>query len=202
LLFIPAEAELDQLIAGGSQRLSTYLQLLKETGMRCGEACDLLKWTDIDFEQRSIRITPEKGSNPRILPLSLKLVNMLSCLPKTTVTVFGVNADLTRRNFAKQRKRITAKLKNSRLTQITFHTFRHWKATMEYHKTRDILHVMQVLGHRSIRNTMMYTQLVDFKEDDYVARIAHSEEETCQLIEAGFEFVCDFGSNKVFRKRK
>jgi integrase len=127
---------------------------------------------------------------------------MLSCLPKTTVTVFGVNADLTRRNFAKQRKRITAKLKNSRLTQITFHTFRHWKATMEYHKTRDILHVMQVLGHRSIRNTMMYTQLVDFKEDDYVARIAHSEEETCQLIEAGFEFVCDFGSNKVFRKRK
>ena len=23
-----------------------------------------------------------------------------------------------------------------------------------------------------------------------------------QLIEAGFEFVCDFGANKVFRKRK
>ena len=43
---------------------------------------------------------------------------------------------------------------------------------------------------------------VDFQEDDFVARIAHSETETCQLIEAGFEFVCDFGANKVFRKRK
>jgi hypothetical protein len=71
---------------------------------------------------------------------------------------------------------------------------------MEYHRTRDILHVMQILGHKSIRNTLMDTQLVDFKEDDYIARIAHSEEETCQLIEAGFEFVCDFGINKVFKK--
>jgi len=39
LPFIPTEAELDQLIAGCSRRLSTFLQLLKETGMRCGEAC-------------------------------------------------------------------------------------------------------------------------------------------------------------------
>ena len=202
LPFIPTEAELDQLIAGCSPRLSTYLQLLKETGMRCGEACELLKWTDIDFEQRSIRITPEKGSNPRILPLSRKLVDMLSSLPKNTDTVFGDNADLMRRNFGKQRKRITAKLKNSRLTQITFHTFRHWKATMEYHKTRDILHVKEVLGHKSLNSTMLYTQLISFKDDDFTANVAHSEEEACKLIEAGFEYVCDFNGNKIFRKRK
>jgi integrase len=202
LPFIPTEAEIDQLIAGSSQRLSTYLQLLKETGMRCGEACELLKWTDIDFEQRAVRITPEKGSNPRILPLSLKLLDMLSCLPKTTITVFGVNTDLMRRNFAKQRKRITSKLKNSRLTQITFHTFRHWKATMEYHKTRDILHVKQVLGHKSLNSTMLYTQLISFKDDDFSAVVAHSEEEACKLIEAGFEYVCDFNGNKIFKKRK
>jgi integrase len=202
LPFIPTEAEIDQLIAGSSQRLSTYLQLLKETGMRCGEACELLKWTDIDLEQRSVRITPEKNSNPRILPLSLKLINMLNSLPKTTITVFGVNADLMRRNFTKQRKRITAKLKNSRLTQITFHTFRHWKATMEYHKTRDILHVKEVLGHKSLNSTMLYTQLISFKDDDFSAVVAHSEEEACKLIEAGFEYVCDFNGNKIFKKRK
>jgi hypothetical protein len=49
---------------------------------------------------------------------------------------------------------------------------------------------------------MVYTHPIDFKEDDYVARIAHSEAEICLLIEAGFEYVCDSGSNKVFRKRK
>lgn len=73
---------------------------------------------------------------------------------------------------------------------------------MEYNKTRDILHVMQILGHRNIQNTLIYTQLVDFKDDEYVAKAAHSEKEVCQLIEAGFELVCDYNGNKVFRKRK
>ncbi|MCW4011133.1 MAG: site-specific integrase [Candidatus Bathyarchaeota archaeon] len=201
LPFIPTEMELDQLIAGCSKTMATFLQLLKETGMRSGEACQLLKWIDIDLEQRTIRVTPEKGSNPRILPFSLKLADMLNMLPKNTETVFS-NADLMRRNFNKQRKRIAFKLKNSRILQITFHTFRHWKATMEYHKTRDILHVKEILGHKSLNNTMLYTQLISFKDDDFTAAVAHSEEEACKLIEGGFEFVCDFSGNKLFRKRK
>jgi integrase len=202
LPFIPTEAEIDQLIAGCSKKIATFLQLLKETGMRCGEACELLKWTDLDLEQRSVRITPEKGSNPRILPLSIKLLDMLAEVPKDSSTVFGVSADMMRHNFEQQRKRITSKLKNSRINQITFHTFRHWKATMEYRKTRDILHVKEILGHKSLNNTMLYTQLISFKDDDFSATVAHSEEEACKLIEAGFEYVCDFGQNKIFRKRK
>jgi integrase len=201
LPFIPTESEIDQLIAATSQRISTYLQLLKETGMRCGEASQL-KWTDFDLENRSVRITPEKGSNPRILPLSTKLIDMLNALIKKTNTVFGVSSDLMRRNYSKQRKAVAYKLKNPRILQITFHTFIHWKATMEYYKTRDILHVKEILGHRSLNNTMLYTQLIGFKDDEFSARIAHSEDEACQLIETGFEFVCDFNGNKLFRKRK
>ena len=73
---------------------------------------------------------------------------------------------------------------------------------MEYHKTRDILHVKEILGHKSINNTLLYTQLVAFKDDEFAAKIAHSEEEACQLIEVGFEYVCDFNGSKLFRKRK
>jgi hypothetical protein len=73
---------------------------------------------------------------------------------------------------------------------------------MEYHKTKDILHVMQIPGHRSIQNTFVYTQLVNFKDDEYTAKVAHSETEVCQLIEAGFEYVCDYNDNKILRKRK
>jgi len=201
LPFIPTETEIDQLIAGCNRRMATFLQLLKETGMRCGEACQL-KWTDIDPVNNSVRITPEKGSNARILKISNKLVGMLTALPKHSAWVFGVNTDVMRKSFQRQRIRIAAKLRNPRLRQISFHTLRHWKATMEYHKTRDILHVMQMLGHRNIQNTLIYTQLVDFKDDEYVARVARSEKEVCQLIEAGFEYVCDYNGNKVFRKRK
>jgi hypothetical protein len=79
---------------------------------------------------------------------------------------------------------------------------RHYKATMEYHNTKDILHVMQILGHRSINNTLVYTHLINFKDDDFTAKVAHSEQEVCQLAEAGFEFVCDYDGSKIFRKRK
>jgi len=201
LPFIPTETEIDQLIAGTSRKISTFLQMLKETGMRVGEACQL-NWTDIDLINNSVRITPEKGGNPRNLPLSKKLVSMLNNTPKDTTKPFPHNTEAWIRNFAKQRKRIAFQLKNTRLNQITFHTFRHWKGTMEYHKTKDILHVKEILGHKSINNTLLYTQLVTFKDDDFTARIAHSEKEACELIEAGFDFVCEFNENKLFRKQK
>lgn len=73
---------------------------------------------------------------------------------------------------------------------------------MEYHKTKDILHVRDVLGHKSINSTPLYTKLVTFKDDDFTVRVANSEKEAWQFIEVGFEFVCDFGGNKLFRKRK
>lgn len=69
LPFIPKEQELDALIAGCGPKTSTILQLLKETAMRIGEAHQL-RWTDTDFESRTIRVTPEKGSNPRIFKVT------------------------------------------------------------------------------------------------------------------------------------
>jgi len=73
---------------------------------------------------------------------------------------------------------------------------------MEYHKTKDILHVMQLLGHRNIKNTLIYTQLINVKDDEYTAKVAKSEKETCGLVESVFEYVCDHNNWKIFRKRK
>jgi site-specific recombinase XerC len=85
---------------------------------------------------------------------------------------------------------------------IISHTFRHWKTTMEYHKTKDILPVMQLVGHRSITNTLVYTHLVDFKNDEYTSRVAKTIEEARQLIEQGFDYVTEMENIKIFRKRK
>ena len=71
LPFIPKETEIDQIISACTSRLATFLQMLKETGMRGGEAWQL-KWEDIDFETDTVRVTPEKNSDPRILRLSKK----------------------------------------------------------------------------------------------------------------------------------
>jgi integrase len=203
LPFIPLESEIDQLIAGCGRKTATLLQLLKETGVRIGEAWRL-KWVDIDFANSTVRITPEKGSEPRIFKVSDKLMSMLRSLQKDSSDdrVFPKLLRSQERLFYKARKKVSEKLKNPRIMQISFHTFRHWKATTEYAKTKDILHVMRLLGHKDIKNTLVYTQLVNFGGDEYVAKVAHSEEEACKLVEAGFEYVCDFNGNKIFRKRK
>jgi len=81
LPFIPTEREIDDLIAGCSKQISTFLQLLKEAGARLGEAFNF-KWTDIDLINRTIRITPEKGSEPRIFRISEKLAAMIGSTAK------------------------------------------------------------------------------------------------------------------------
>ena len=75
---------------------------------------------------------------------------------------------------------------------------------MEYHKTKDILHVMRALGHKNIKNTLLYTQLIraDEKEDDFVCKLAKTPQEIQSLIEAGFEYICNLDDLKFFRKRK
>ena len=172
--------------------------------MRIGEALRL-KWTDIDFERGVIILNlPEKGSEPRIFKVTNKLLSMLNRLPKTNQKVFGnVSRNSISATFRIQRKRAAIKLQNPRLQRITFHCIRHWKATMEYAKTRDILHVMKLLGHRNIQNTLIYTQLINFEKEEYHSAAATTTEEAKQLIEGGFEYVCTTPEGvMLFRKRK
>jgi hypothetical protein len=76
-------------------------------------------------------------------------------------------------------------------------------ARAEYHKTTDILYVMKLLGHKSIKNTLVYTQLIDFPQgDEFVCKVAKTVQEASQLIEKGFEYVCSMDEIKLFRKRK
>ena len=184
--------------------MSTYLQLLKETGTRRSEALNL-KWVDIDFRAKTVRVTPLKGGNPRVLKISDKLIGMLNDLKgRNTSKKFSAIKTLStfKKTFEKQRKRAARKLGNPRILRIHFHTFRHWKATMEYHKTRDILHVMRLLGHKNIKNTVIYTQLIDVRSDEYICKTAETVDEAAKLIEAGFEYVCEINGVKLFRKRK
>jgi hypothetical protein len=74
---------------------------------------------------------------------------------------------------------------------------------MEYHRTKDILYVKQLLGHRNIQNTLKYTQLVQFeREDTFHSAVATKIDDARALIETGFEYVCEMDAVKLFRKRK
>ncbi len=79
--YIPTEQEIDQIIASSSTKYATALLTLKETGMRTDELMKL-QWTNLSTERKTLTITPSKRSNPRILPISEKLIALLNKSPR------------------------------------------------------------------------------------------------------------------------
>jgi len=206
LPYIPSEVDLDQLIAGNGNKIGCFLQFLKESACRPIEAWRLTP-EDFDLNQQVCYINkPAKGSNPRVFKMSDKLTAMVTRLirnaPRGERIWRGLLRTITR-NFQRKRNILSDRLCNPNIKRISFRTFRHWKATNEYHKTKDILHVKRMLGHRRIENTLVYTHLIHFEEEDaFIVKVASSIEEFTELLESGFEYVSDFGDRKVLRKRK
>lgn len=205
--FIPSEAELNLLIGAAGRKLSIFLQGLKETGAAPGELAAITP-KDINKEARAITINhPVKGHRPRIITVSQDLINRLGTVMKEHGRTF--NAEQLRRAFLLKKKAAARKLSNPRLTEVTFITFRHWVGTREYHRTKDILHVQRLLGHKSIQNTLIYIDLEakifnSPNDEGFTVRIAHNVGEAAALVEAGFEYVTgEYGDGgKIFRKRK
>jgi integrase len=102
----------------------------------------------------------------------------LNTLPKNDTRAFGdESVNSMKSTLAKSRRRRATEPQKSRLLQISFHAFRHRKATIEYVKTKDVLNVMKILGHKSIQSTLLYTHLVNFESDDYHSATVQSVEE-------------------------
>lgn len=77
--------------------------------------------------------------------------------------------------------------------------------TPRYTRAR-VLFVKEFLGHKRIDTTLLYIQLdkVFFNEadDEFTAKVAKDSEEIKQLLEVGFEYVCEKDGLMFFRKRK
>ncbi len=204
--YVPTEKEIDQLIGGFfDSKYGPFLQLLKETAFRPIEACRL-RPTDFDLERRIVTLNaPAKNSKPRQMRLSPKLINMINpliCNIQPSSRIWRTGTKNIYETFRRLRDRIAKRMGNPNLKRITLRTFRHWKATMEYHRTKDILYVKELLGHKNIKNTLVYTHLVGFEEEDaFIVKVASSIEEFAELHESGFEYVSDYGDRKVLRKR-
>lgn len=169
--------------------------------MRIGEVTRL-QFKDFDFERKTVRVMAEKGSRPRELRLGEKLVAMVQQLFARKKS-FPTSA--AARHYLENTRKILAESNNNpRFLQIHLHSFRHFRATMAYAQTRDLLYVMKILGHRSITNTIRYTQLVDFKDgESFICKVAKSADDAVKLVESGFEFASSFPDLiQLYKKRK
>ena len=204
---IPTEEKINMLISNASTRMALFLTMSKDLGTRPIELT-WLKIKDIDLENGVVNITSAKYCVGRTLKLKTNTLEMLKAyINKKDLNlndrIFPTKSQNISENYRVLRNRLAKKLKDPTLRTIRLYDLRHWKATMEYHRTKDILHVKALLGHKDLRTTLRYTQLLDTLDNDqYHCKTAINVKEVANLIEAGFQYVTDVDGTKLFRKRK
>jgi len=159
---------------------------------------------DIDLEKRTIAIQGLKGHSSRIFKLKPKTVAVLTTYLKEhgNKTPLFPNSKAMLKAWIRVRNILAEKLQEPQLKAIRLYGLRHYYATMTYHRTKDILYVKQQLGHKKLETTLIYTQLVNFGEEEYTCKVAKTIDKARQLIENGFEYVTEMDNLKLFRKRK
>ena len=203
---IPTEQQINAIIADASNRLSLALSIIRDLGLRPIELT-WLKLRDIDLNSGTVTITSAKYCRGRTLKIRPQTLAMLRAyvLKKNkgqNDLLFPMKSASLSRNYNVVRNRVSEKLQDPAIRTIRLYDFRHWKASTEYAKTKDLLHVKAMLGHKDLRTTLRYTQLINFGSEEYHIKVGATLEECSKLLEAGFEYVTDYEDKKLFRKRK
>ena len=204
---IPTTEKLNMLISNARPRMALILSMSKELGTRPIELT-WLKIKDINLENGTVNIISAKHCNARILKLKTRTLEMLRKYInekhlKQTDRLFPTKSKNISDSYRKLRNALAEKLQDPTIKQIRLYDFRHYYATMLYHKTKDLLYVKTRLGHKDLRTTLRYTQLLETLEnDEYHCKTATNIKEATQLIETGFEYVAEKDGTMLFKKRK
>lgn len=204
---IPSEEKIDMLISQASPRMSLILSMSKELGTRPIELT-WLKINDINLQNGVVNITGAKHTVGRIGRLKTNTKEMLKqYIIKKQLNandrLFPTKSETISQNYRQLRNKLAKKLQDPTFKTIRLYDFRHYFASMLYHKTKDLLYVKAMLGHKSIKTTLLYTQLIEaLANDEYHCKTASNIKEATDLIENGFEYVLERDEIQLFRKRK
>ena len=135
------------------------IMFLYYAGLRLDEARNI-KWQDIDFDREIIHLKTAKGDKERVVFLHKKLIDMLK--------LYGTNKEgsiFVSQKYGKYNKRTIQQIikfaskKVGIKKNVTPHTLRHSFATHLLESGADIRYIQQLLGHKDLRTTQIYTHV-------------------------------------------
>jgi integrase len=204
---IPKEEKLHMIIAHARKRMSLFLSMSKDLGSRPIELT-WLKVKDVDLQNGIVNLTGAKhtiGRNGKLKPRTLEMLKHYIDKKhlKLNDRIFPTKSEWICNSYRKLRNDLAEQLHDPSIRAIRLYDFRHFKASMEYYKTKDLLYVKQLLGHKDLRTTLRYTQLLNIQDnDEWTCKAAETIDEATELIEAGFQYVTEIDGTKLFKKRK
>ena len=147
----------------GTQNIKHRLVLmfLYYAGMRLNEVRNI-RWEDVDFEREIIHIKVAKGDKERVVFLHPNL--------KNTLEIFGKKPSgyifISQRGGKYSPKSIQLIVKNAANRakinkNVTPHTLRHSFATHLLEGGADIRYIQQLLGHKHLKTTEIYTHVAN-----------------------------------------
>lgn len=163
--FIPSREEVTAIInAIDNLQAKVMVILMYSAGLRIGEVCNL-HYQDISRAKQHIYIAEAKNRSDRYAMLAPVALDALSHYWR----VYGRPMDLLFRSRRDPNKSIcpgtvanhirAAEQKLGWPHRFTCHTFRHAFATHFYEDTGDLLTLKALLGHHSLRSTVVYVTL-------------------------------------------
>lgn len=138
------------------------LSMIYSCGLRRSELINL-KITDIDSNRNIVIIRQSKGKKDRIVPLSLKILELLRLyysIYKPKIWLFeGQNGNEKYSDHSLQSvlKQALAKVKITK--PVSLHWLRHSYATHLLENGTDLRYIQELLGHNSSKTTEIYTHV-------------------------------------------
>jgi integrase/recombinase XerD len=140
----------------------TMLSLIYSCGLRRSELLNL-KVEDIDSKRNIVLIRQAKGKKDRIVPLSIKILEMLRMYyidykPKIWLFEGQIeNRKYDERSLSNVLKQALTKSKINK--PVSLHWLRHSYATHLLESGTDLRYIQELLGHNSSKTTEIYTHV-------------------------------------------
>ena len=161
------------LLQTSTGQMKGFIAVGLNAGLRKSEMFNL-KWEDVDFERKELRVKKSKGKRFRVIPMNSVLCDVLSRHPRHFRCPYVFHRP-DGSQWRDTRKGFEAALEKAGVPRIRIHDMRHSFVSNLLMRGVDVRAAKELAGHRDIQTTMKYAHLAPGHLKDSVEKLKWEE---------------------------